>query len=140
MNVELNLRIAGALQIALAVAHAPFPRWFNWKEELARLSLLNRQIFLVHNLFIVLVLVLFGGLSLFAADMLVEPSRLAPLVCGGIGLFWAARVFAQFFVYDRGLWRGSVHRTWIHVAVSVLWCYLTSVYGVVLARLLWGGV
>ena len=37
-------------------------------------------------------------------------------------------LLVQFFVYDQRLWRGQVGRTWIHVAVSLLWCYLTGVY------------
>ena len=38
-----------------------FPRQFRWREELARLSLLNRQIFLVHTFFIVLVVTMMGA-------------------------------------------------------------------------------
>ena len=97
MSLELHLRVAGVLQLALAAAHAPFPRWFNWGTELGRLSLLNRQIFIVHGLFIVLVIVMFGLLSVLAAGALVEPGPLAPYICGGLAAFWLARLYAQFF-------------------------------------------
>ena len=83
MNAELHLRIAGAMQIALALLHLDFGRRFHWREELARVSLLNRQMFYVHTFFLCVVLALIGSLSLFAPAALLEPSRLARLVLGG---------------------------------------------------------
>lgn len=134
MNPEVHLRIAGALQILLALAHLAFPHRFRWPEELARLSLLNRQIFVVHTLFVCFVLVLFGALSLLAPDTLLERTRLAHFVNGGIAAFWALRLFCQWFVYDRRLWRGKRFETAVHVVATVLWLYLTLVYGGTMLR------
>ncbi len=134
MNLEFHLRLAGALQIALAAAHLPFPQWFNWRAELARLSLLNRQIFIVHTLFIVLILILFGALSLSAPAALLEPAQLAPFVCAGLAVFWLARLCAQLLVYDRRLWIGHRGRTAIHFAVTLLWIYLAATYGAALVK------
>jgi len=129
MSLELHLRIAGALLLLLAAAHVFFPKQLGWKEDLAKLTLLNRQIFLVHVSFIVLILVLFGVLALgFAAD-LVAPSRLAAAVLGGLTLFWGLRLITQQFIYDRTLWRGNRRNTILHVLASLLWCYLTAVFG-----------
>ena len=138
MNLELQLRIAGALQLALAALHVRFPRWFNWRTELARLSLLNRQLFIVHDLFVVLVVILFGALSLFGAGALLEPSRLAPIVCAGLGFFWLVRLYVQFFVYDRRLWLGHRGRTVVHIIVTALWLFLIATYAAALARHLRG--
>src|SRR5215813_14056593 len=104
MNPEYHLRIVGMLQIALAAFHVFFPKHFHWKEELARLSLLNRQIFLVHNFFVCFVLVLIGSLSFFFPETLVEATPLAKLVLCGIASFWAVRLVFQWFVYDWELW------------------------------------
>ena len=128
MNPEWHLRIAGALQIALALAHLVFPRRLNWNEELARLSPLNRQIFHVHTLFICVVLVLIGALSLLAPAALMEPTRLARLVLAGIAFFWALRLYCQWFVYDPALWRGRRFETVVHLVATLLWLYLTAVY------------
>jgi hypothetical protein len=130
VNFELLLRFAGALQIALALLHLAFPKRFHWKEELARLSPLNRQIFLVHTFFICLVLMLVGSLSLFAPRSLLEKTALAPLVLGGIAGFWAMRLLFQWFVYDRSLWRGNGFNTAMHWLFSALWAYLAAVYAV----------
>lgn len=128
MNPEVHLRIAGAMQIALALMHLDFGRRFHWREELARLSLLNRQIFHVHTLFVCLVLVLFGSLSLFAPDALLEPTSLARLVLGGIAGFWAVRLYCQWFVYDRALWRAQPFRTVMHIVFTFVWTYFIAVY------------
>lgn len=134
MDPDWHLRIAGALQIVLALLHLAFPKRFQWKEELARLSPLNRQIFHVHTFFICVVLVMIGALSLFAADALLEPTRLSRLVLGGIATFWGLRLLCQWFVYDASLWRGQRFNTAMHVLFSLLWLYLTSVYlGVLLS-------
>ena len=128
MNPEWHLRIAGALQIALALLHVTFPRRFRWAEELARLSPLNRQIFVVHTLFICLVLVMMGALSLLAPGTLLEPTRLSRLVLGGFASFWGLRLLCQWFVYDSSLWRGQTFNSVVHVLFTLLWLYLTVVY------------
>jgi hypothetical protein len=118
----------------LALAHFAFPRRFQWKEELARLSPLNRQMFQVHVLFIAVVLVLFGALSLFLADELLVPSPLSRALLGGFLLFWALRLYVQLFVYERALWRGHRLHTAVHVVFTAFWTYLVAVYGTALAR------
>jgi hypothetical protein len=133
VTLESQLRIAGALQIALAALHLAFPKRFQWKEELARLSLLNRQIFVVHTLFICFVLLLFGSLSLLAPHLLLDATPLARFVLGGIASFWALRLVIQWCVYDVRLWRGDPFNTTMHVLFSLLWTYLTAVYAGVLA-------
>jgi aminobenzoyl-glutamate utilization protein B len=115
VSLALHLRIAGLGLIVLAFAHLAFPKQFHWKGELARLSPLNRQIFLVHTFFIALVLVLFGAVSLLFPDALLTPSPLSRAVLAGLTLFWALRLYVQLFVYDRALWRGNRLYTCFHV-------------------------
>lgn len=129
MSLELHLRIAGALLLLLGAAHVFFPKHLGWKEDLAKLTLLNRQIFLVHVSFIVLILLLFGTLALAFAAELVAPSRLAKAVLGGLTLFWGLRLITQQFIYDRSLWLGNRRNTVLHILASLLWCYLTAVFG-----------
>jgi hypothetical protein len=129
VSLELHLRIAGALLLLLAAAHFLFPQQLGWKEDLAKLTLLNRQIFLVHVGFIMLILVLFGALAFFFAGDLVAPSRLAKAVLAGLTLFWGLRLLTQHFIYDRSLWRGNRRNTILHILASLLWTYLTIVFG-----------
>jgi hypothetical protein len=125
----LHLRVAGVLLLLLAALHPFMPARFRWKEELARLSLLNRQIFLVHVFFIGLVLVMMGALCAFAPELLVARGPLARLVLGAFAFFWLARLATQWLVYDRSLWRGQPFNTFVHGAFTLLWLYLVAVYG-----------
>jgi len=129
VSLELHLRLAGALLLLLAAAHPFFPKQLGWKEDLSKLTLLNRQIFLVHVGFIVLSLVLFGALALFFAADLIAPSRLAAAVLFGLTLFWGLRLLTQQLIYDRSLWRGNRRNTVLHILASLLWTYLTVVFG-----------
>jgi hypothetical protein len=132
MTLLVLLRVAGALLLVLAASHALFPKRLGWNEDLARLTPLNRQVFLVHTFFIVLVVSMMGVLSLAFAELLVAPSPLARFVLAGLTLFWAVRLFVQWFVYDASLWRGDRFNTMVHVVFSILWTYLTAVYGAAL--------
>lgn len=116
----------------LALLHFAFPKRFRWDEELSRLSLLNRQMFRVHVLFICVVLVFFGALSLFLADALLEPGPLARGVLMGFTALWALRLYIQLFVYERALWRESRFNTAVHVLFTAFWAYLVTVYAMAL--------
>jgi hypothetical protein len=127
--LETCLRFGGAMLLLLAAAHVTFPKRFAWATELARLSLLNRQIFLVHVGYIVFLVASMGFLSLFFADALLEGGTLARLITGWLFLFWFSRLFVQWLVYDRSLWRGDRFNTAVHLAFTAFWIYLSLVYG-----------
>jgi hypothetical protein len=129
VSLSLHLKIAGASLLFLGLAHALFPRRFNWKAELGAVSLLNRQIFQVHCFFIGLIVCMFGLLALVFTDALLERTALAPVVLAGIVLFWLARLIVQFFVYDPTLWRGDRFNTRIHLLFSLLWTYYVAIFG-----------
>lgn len=101
MSLALPLRIAGLGLIVLAALHFAFPKRFHWKEELARLSPLNRQIFQVHVFFMVVVLLFFGSLSLFLADTLLVPGPLSRAVLAGFTLFWLLRLAVRSREFSR---------------------------------------
>jgi len=61
--MELHLKIIGSLLMVLSAAHAYFPRYFDWKSNLAPLSLINRQMMQVHTFFIALVVFMIDGAS-----------------------------------------------------------------------------
>jgi len=119
------LQFTGAGLIALGLLHFVFPRRFNWSEELARLSPINKQIFLVHTLFIMVVLALMGGVLLFAPEALLERSRLAAWVTAGFTIFWGLRLVIQWFGYSRELWWGKPLETTIHLLFTLAWSWLT---------------
>lgn len=134
LQLELHLKLAGTLLILLGLSHALFGRRFKWQEELERLSLLNRQIFYVHAFFIALIVAMLGVLALFYTGTLIEKTALARVVLSGIILFWACRLWIQFFGYDASLWKGNRFNTRMHLLFSLMWTYLVGVFGWALWR------
>ena len=125
--MEAHLRFIGILLIVLALTHAIFPWYFKWREEQARLSLINRQVMRVHTAFIAFTVLLMGLLSYARAEALVN-TELGRLICLGFGAFWGLRLLIQFFGYSPELWRGKAFETGVHVVFSCAWVYFTWVY------------
>ena len=87
------VRAAGMLQL-LTVALAqltPIPA--GWDENLARLPDVHRRFAIAQNLFIGGVMIFAGIVSLFFAPNLVTGTGAARIICGGIALWWGARLF-----------------------------------------------
>ena len=57
----VHLRVVGVVMASLVVVNLMVPWRFHWREEMSRLSLLNRQIFQAHNVFLILTLALFSA-------------------------------------------------------------------------------
>ena len=125
--MELNIKITGVVLIALALLHLVFPRYFDWKKQLAPLSLINRQIMYIHSFFIAFGVLLMGLLCLSSATDLVN-TVLGKRVCLGMGVFWAVRLIIQFFGYSPLVWRGKKLETVVHMLFSALWCYLSWLF------------
>lgn len=128
MNLLVHLRIVGVLLWLVAALNLALPRRFHWKEELAKVSLLTRQIFHVHAFFILLTIVLMGTLVAVYPQTLLEPSPLARLVLIGLTIFWGTRLVFQWFVYDRRLWRGQTFNTVVHFVFTIVWTYFTGTF------------
>ncbi|HVU98492.1 MAG TPA: hypothetical protein VHE34_24880 [Puia sp.] len=125
--LELNLQIIGGVLLGLALLHGIFPKYFRWKEELARMSLINRQMMQVHSFFLALALFLVGLLCLRSAHLLVGTS-LGKDICLGLGIFWGARLLVQFFGYSPENWRGKGFETAVHVVFILCWSYFSMVF------------
>lgn len=125
--MELHLNIIGILLIVLSLAHLAFPKYFNWDKELKTLSLINRQMMMIHTFFISLMVFFIGLLCLTSAHDLVE-TDLGKKLSLGLGIFWTVRLFCQFFVYSAELWKGKTFETTLHILFSILWLYLSTVF------------
>ena len=132
MTLTFHLKIIGALLLLLASAHLFFPQRFGWKEDFAKVSLLNRQIFYVHCFFIILILAMIGVLTLFYTSLLLRRDELTKIILAALVLFWAARLFIQLFIYDRQLWRGHRFNTAMHILFTGMWSYYVAVFATAL--------
>src|ERR1700704_3282171 len=84
-KMELHLKIIGALLIILALLHFFFPKYFNWKQELSSLSIINRQMMYVHSFFVAFVVFLMGLLCLTSSHDLLT-TTLGKRVSLGFGI------------------------------------------------------
>ena len=123
----IHFKIIGVLLIALALVHIFFPKYFNWKEELKSLSLINRQMMTVHTFFIALTVFLMGMLCLTSSNELVE-TNFGKKISLGLGVFWTVRLFFQFFGYSSNLWKGKKFETAMHILFSLFWLYLSVMF------------
>jgi hypothetical protein len=131
-TLVFHLRVVGVLMALLAIMNLFVPGRFHWREELSRVSLLNRQIFQAHSVFIVLLIALMSALFLTCAEALLEPTRLSRAVLIGLTIFWGLRMLMQWFFYSPRVWRGNPFNTVMHGVFSVGWIYVTAVCGLAL--------
>lgn len=125
--MELHLKIIGFSLMALGLIHIIFPKYFNWKIELARLNIINRQMMYVHTFFIALTVFLMGLLCVTSTTELLQ-TELGNRIALGFSIFWAIRLCIQFFAYSSKLWRGKIFETITHIFFSVFWAYLSIVF------------
>ena len=92
--------MAGLVQLLMAASNALLPRRLQYRENLAKVSPIIRQIFIVHSVYIVFILIIFSGLCLFFASELAGASPLGTFLSGCMALFWLPRIFIQRFYYD----------------------------------------
>jgi hypothetical protein len=130
--IELQLRLVGALLLGVAALGVAVHRHFGWGDEIQRLTLLTRQVFLIHSAFVTLVLAMLGAMLLTVAPALLEPGPLPRAVLIGLIVMWTARLLAQWFFYDPSLWRGDRFRTFMHVLFSVLYAYFVATFALAL--------
>ncbi|MFA7617034.1 MAG: hypothetical protein WCY16_10685 [Weeksellaceae bacterium] len=125
--MEIHYKIIGSLLMILSLIHIFFPKYFNWKEELKSLSLMNRQMMTVHTFFIAFIVFLIGLLCLTSAEELTH-TKLGRTISLGLGIFWTIRLFFQLFVYSPKLWKGKTFETIIHIVFSLFWLYMSFVF------------
>lgn len=126
----IHLKIIGWLLMLLSLLHVFVPGYLNWKKDLAPLSLMNRQMMQTHMIFIAITVFAIGLLCVSSTeDLLTTP--LGQKLCLGLAVFWALRLFFQFFVYSSELWRGKRFETFIHVLAVGFWGYMVVVFGMV---------
>lgn len=94
---------AGAVQLVIIAANFVLPKKLRCRENLARVSPMIREVFIVHWVYIVLVLGIFTSLSFWFAPELAGATRLGRYLSAAIAVFWLLRVPIQIFFYDHEL-------------------------------------
>jgi hypothetical protein len=96
---------AGAVQLVILAANFALPQKLHCRENLARVSPMIRSVFIVHWIYIVVILGIFSAICFGFADDLAGGSKLGRFLCIAMALFWLPRIPIQLFVYDGELRR-----------------------------------
>lgn len=97
----VGIWVAGAVQLAIAAANLEVARKLDYRGNLAELTPMVGQVFLVHAVYIVLVILWFSTLCLFFAARLASGDALARSLTGGLAAFWGLRAVIQLTVYAK---------------------------------------
>src|SRR5580658_7098887 len=122
----LLLWLAGFVQIAIASANFFLPRKLKYRENLERVAPIIRQVFVVHSVYIVGVLLLFAALTLGFAPEMASGHGLGRFLAAGIAVFWLFRAPVQLLYYDASLRRTNRLGDVAFTAAAV---FLTVAYG-----------
>ena len=122
-STETLLFLGGIFHVGFAVFHLTFWKIFNWKDDLASLTHINRSIMQILNLRLTSVFLIIAYISLFYRPELISTS-LGKTLLISISLFWFFRTIEQiaFFGVNNGI---SFTLTLIFFAGGVL--YLSPV-------------
>lgn len=123
------LQFAAALQLAIAVMNLFLVRLLHWKDDLARMPLLLREVFQVHAWFISVTLTIFAVMTWrFAQQMAGQADPACQWLAAGIGCFWAIRAVLQITYYSSSHWRGQPARLLAHVALLMIYGGFAGLY------------
>ena len=129
MTLSVLLQLAAALQFAIAVLNLFLVPLLKWRDDLARMPLLLREVFQVHAWFISITLLIFAAMTWrFASEMAGGTSPVCQWLAAGIGLFWAIRTVLQITYYSSSHWRGQPGRLLAHVALLLLYGGFAAIY------------
>ncbi|MDH3670553.1 MAG: hypothetical protein OES46_05245 [Gammaproteobacteria bacterium] len=121
MNAETLILIGGLYNLALAVFHLLFWKLFNWKQDLASLTPLNRAVVQILNLCLTFVFLVFAYISFFHANELLH-SKLGRSLLALMAIFWFLRAIEQIIFF--GLRRKA------SIAFLILFLIGTGLYSI----------
>lgn len=104
-SLLLLLWLAGFVQLAIASANLFLPAKLKYRENLSRVSPIIRQVFVVHSVYIVGVVLLFAAVTFGFAGELASGHGLGRFLAAAIALFWLVRAPVQLLYYDATLRR-----------------------------------
>jgi hypothetical protein len=122
----LFLWLAGLVQVAIAVANVFLSKKLDYLGNLSRVAPIIRQVFVVHSLYIVGVVLLFAAVTIGFAAELASGRGLGRFLAAAMALFWLCRAPVQLLYYDAALRRTNRAGD---VALTLAALFLTVTYG-----------
>jgi hypothetical protein len=88
----------------------------------------NAAVFHVHAFFICVMLVMMALPCLLEPRVFLEPTRAGAWLAWSFAGFWTIRLYCQWCVYPRALWRGKRFETAMHWLFTAVWLALAALF------------
>ncbi|WP_193213015.1 hypothetical protein [Luteolibacter marinus] len=98
--LHLGLQLGGWSLVVLCIASLWIPKMLGWREKVAGLTPLMREVWWTYSCYIWGSHVFFAVLALGFPDWLTGRSPAAAAMSGFMLLWWSVRLWLQFFGYD----------------------------------------
>jgi hypothetical protein len=98
--LEIGLWIGGGSLVALTIASFWIPRALGWREKLAGLTPLMRELWWTYSIYVWSSHVFFAVLALGFGDWLLSRTGAATAMSTFMLLWWSVRLWLQFFGFD----------------------------------------
>ena len=116
---------AGIIQWVIAAANLFIPGKLGYGENLVKVSAIVHQIFIVHAVYIVGVLIGLGALSVWFAPELASGQGLGRFLSLMMAAFWVPRIVVQLGYYDN---RVKQQNRLAHYFFTLLFIYLGTIF------------
>jgi len=100
MDSSLLIWIGGLYNLAFLIFHDFFWKIFDWKDDLKKLTPINKAIMQVLNLMLIFVLLIFAYVSFFHVQEM-PTTELGKTITIFIALFWGIRAILQLVFFSR---------------------------------------
>lgn len=126
--LQIGLLIGGWSLVALSIASFWIPKALGWREKLAGLTPLMRELWWTYSIYVWSSHVFFAVLALGFGDWLMGGSGAAMAMCSFMLLWWAVRLWLQFFGFDLSEIEGSAANRVAKHLLTLLFMGLVIIY------------
>jgi hypothetical protein len=131
--LELGLWLGGGSLVALSLASFWIPRALGWREKLAGLTPLMRELWWTYSIYVWSSHVFFAVLALGFGDWLMSRTGAATAMSTFMLLWWSVRLWLQFFGFDLSEVEGSTANRVAKHLLTLLFIGLVVLFGSLVA-------
>lgn len=126
--LQTGLVIGGWSLVALSLASLWIPKVLGWREKLAGLTPLMRELWWTYSIYVWSSHVFFAVLALGFGDWLMGGSGSAMAMCSFMLLWWSVRLWLQFFGFDLSEIEGNMANRLAKHLLTLLFIGLVVLY------------
>ena len=131
--LEIGLWMGGGSLVALTIASFWIPKALGWREKLAGLTPLMRELWWTYSIYVWSSHVFFAVLALGFGDWLMSRTAPATAMSTFMLLWWSVRLWLQFFGFDLSEVEGSKANRVAKHLLTLLFIGLVVLYGCLVA-------